>query len=101
MPNGKSAYPLCTVHLLIHDRCFYFFNFTVEIIVVYLFAAVRIDLLFYVPDGSKGPGDYSRPVDNTVEKQSSPQEQDRDVASGRWSSHSEAQTAVAEEEAKL
>lgn len=40
--------------------CFYIFIFTVEIIVVALYAAARIDQRFYVPDGSKGPGDYSR-----------------------------------------
>lgn len=40
--------------------CFYFFNFTVEFIVVVLFVALRIDLLFHIPDGSHGPYSYSR-----------------------------------------
>jgi hypothetical protein len=40
--------------------CFYVFYFTVEIVVVYLYIALRVDQLFYVPDGSKGPGDYVR-----------------------------------------
>lgn len=40
--------------------CFYFFNFTLELIVVVLYTALRIDLLFHVPDGSKGPYSYSR-----------------------------------------
>lgn len=40
--------------------CFYVFIFTVEIIVVALYAVGRIDQRFYVPDGSKGPGDYSK-----------------------------------------
>jgi hypothetical protein len=38
--------------------CFYFFNFTMEIIVVYLYILLRVDRRFYIPDGSKGPGDY-------------------------------------------
>jgi len=40
--------------------CFYFFNFTLEIIVVYLYIILRVDLRFHIPDGSKGPGDYVR-----------------------------------------
>jgi len=43
--------------------CFYFFNFTVELIVVVLYITLRIDLLFHVPDGSKGPYSYSRGKD--------------------------------------
>lgn len=39
--------------------CFYFFNFTIEITVVYLFLALRVDRRFHVPNGSKGPGDYT------------------------------------------
>jgi hypothetical protein len=39
--------------------CFYFFNFTLEIIVIYLYIILRIDRRFHVPNGSKGPGDYS------------------------------------------
>lgn len=39
--------------------CFYFFDFTVEIIVVYLYILLRIDRRFHIPDGAKGPGDYS------------------------------------------
>ncbi|KAI1624527.1 hypothetical protein EDD37DRAFT_416198 [Exophiala viscosa] len=40
--------------------CFYFFNFLLEIIVVYLYIILRVDLRFHIPDGSKGPGDYVR-----------------------------------------
>lgn len=39
--------------------CFYFFNFVIETIVIYLYIAVRVDRRFYVPNGSKGAGDYS------------------------------------------
>jgi hypothetical protein len=42
--------------------CFYVFNFTVEIIVVYLYLILRVDRRFHIPNGSKGPGDY---VDET------------------------------------
>lgn len=38
--------------------CFYFFNFVIEIIVVYLYLLVRVDRRFIIPNGSKGPGDY-------------------------------------------
>jgi len=41
----------------------YFFNFTVEFIVILLYIALRIDLLFHTPDGSKGPYSYSRRAD--------------------------------------
>ncbi|RMZ88992.1 hypothetical protein DV736_g3785, partial [Chaetothyriales sp. CBS 134916] len=39
---------------------FYFFNFTLEIIVIYLYLAARVDRRFHIPDGAKGPGDYSQ-----------------------------------------
>lgn len=38
---------------------FYLTGFTLEIIVVYLYAISRIDLRFWVPNGSSQPGDYS------------------------------------------
>ncbi|KEF55466.1 uncharacterized protein A1O9_08216 [Exophiala aquamarina CBS 119918] len=40
--------------------CFYFFNFVIEIIVIYLCLLVRVDRRFIIPNGSKGPGDYVR-----------------------------------------
>lgn len=39
---------------------FYCFNFLTEIFVVVLFAAGRVDLRFFVPNGAKKTGDYSR-----------------------------------------
>ncbi|KAH8808936.1 hypothetical protein F5884DRAFT_387424 [Xylogone sp. PMI_703] len=39
--------------------CFYLFDFTVEIIVVYLSVIMRIDKRFHIPNGSMGPGSYS------------------------------------------
>ncbi|KAH0557074.1 hypothetical protein GP486_005138 [Trichoglossum hirsutum] len=41
--------------------CFYTFVFTVEIIVIIIYAIVRVDRRFHIPDGSKGPGDYGGP----------------------------------------
>ncbi|KAH6676413.1 hypothetical protein B0J14DRAFT_353920 [Halenospora varia] len=40
--------------------CFYISNFTIEIIIVYLYAIMRVDRRFVVPNGCHGPGDYSR-----------------------------------------
>ncbi|KAF3030320.1 hypothetical protein E8E12_000261 [Didymella heteroderae] len=40
--------------------CFYAFNFVPEIIVLVMYAVVRVDLRFHVPDGAKRAGDYSR-----------------------------------------
>jgi hypothetical protein len=39
--------------------CFYVFNFVVEVIVVYLYAILRVDLRFHIPDGAKGHGSYA------------------------------------------
>ena len=39
--------------------CFYVFNFAIEVVVTWLYVIVRVDRRFYVPNGSKGPGDYS------------------------------------------
>ncbi|KAF2873452.1 hypothetical protein BDV95DRAFT_343859 [Massariosphaeria phaeospora] len=38
--------------------CFYVFNFLVEILVVYFYAIMRVDLRFHIPNGAKGPGSY-------------------------------------------
>lgn len=40
--------------------CFYIFNFTVEIIVILLYVVVRVDQRFWVPNGARAAGDYSR-----------------------------------------
>jgi hypothetical protein len=42
--------------------CFYLFNFTIEIIVIFLYAIVRVDMRFHVPNGSHGPGHYSNGI---------------------------------------
>lgn len=40
--------------------CFYVFNFTIEILILGVLTTSRVDKRFYVPDGCKGPGDYTR-----------------------------------------
>ena len=39
--------------------CFYIFNLTVEILVIFLYLVVRVDRRFWVPNGSRAAGDYS------------------------------------------
>ncbi|KAI9745747.1 MAG: hypothetical protein M1818_001283 [Claussenomyces sp. TS43310] len=39
--------------------CFYCFNFTIEIIVIYTYALIRIDRRFYIPNGARGAGSYA------------------------------------------
>lgn len=41
---------------------FYTTQFAVEVLVLALYAAARIDLRFHVPDGAAGPGDYAAGV---------------------------------------
>ena len=47
--------------------CFYIFNLVVEVVVIYLYVAVRVDKRFWVPNGSHAAGDYSR-KESTGEK---------------------------------
>ncbi len=57
--NYKTPRPLNDPAPYHNKACFYIFNVTVEILVVILYIAVRVDKRFHVPNGSKGPGDYS------------------------------------------
>ncbi|KNG46972.1 sequence-specific DNA binding RNA polymerase II transcription factor [Stemphylium lycopersici] len=51
---------------------FYIFNFLVEIQTVLMYAILRVDLRWYIPDGANGPGSYARPqVQQDVEMQDS------------------------------
>ncbi|KAJ8112869.1 hypothetical protein OPT61_g4866 [Boeremia exigua] len=52
-----------------HKAAFYVVNFAVEIVVVALYAGMRVDRRFWVPDGAKGPGSYERR--EAIEKQGS------------------------------
>ncbi|EXJ94161.1 hypothetical protein A1O1_02554 [Capronia coronata CBS 617.96] len=54
--------------------CFYFFNFILEILVIYMYLIVRVDRRFWVPDGSKGPGDYLSGGNKGQEKQAAPED---------------------------
>ena len=56
-PNGSSLEVPEPSYL--SKACFYIFNFTIEISIVYFWLAVRIDKRFYVPDGAKGPFSYA------------------------------------------
>ncbi|KAI0164598.1 hypothetical protein GGR57DRAFT_449857 [Xylariaceae sp. FL1272] len=50
---------------------FYVFNFVLEILILSIFTFTRVDKRFHIPNGSKGPGDYSRPAsesETTIEK---------------------------------
>ncbi|KAK5019198.1 hypothetical protein LTR16_000763 [Cryomyces antarcticus] len=39
--------------------CFYIFNFTVEILIIYSYLVLRVDKRFIIRNGAKGPGSYS------------------------------------------
>ena len=58
---GTNYFPRPIAHpAWYHSKpVFYCINFLIEIIVVALFAVIRVDKRFHVPDGSKGPGHYS------------------------------------------
>ncbi|KAI4241966.1 MAG: hypothetical protein L6R42_011143, partial [Xanthoria sp. 1 TBL-2021] len=58
--NFKTPRPIDNPPTYYNKGCFYFFNLTVEVLVIFLYLVVRVDRRFHVPDGSKGPGDYSR-----------------------------------------
>ncbi|KAL1963103.1 hypothetical protein VTN77DRAFT_8646 [Rasamsonia byssochlamydoides] len=50
--NYKTPRPLNDPAWYDHKACFYVFNFTIEILVVYIYLLGRVDQRFYVPDGS-------------------------------------------------
>lgn len=58
MPQHRL--PLTKSVPYLSKACFYVFYFTLENLVIWGYLFVRIDRVFYVPDGSKGPGDYSK-----------------------------------------
>ncbi|MBE3050023.1 DUF3112 domain-containing protein [Candidatus Bathyarchaeota archaeon] len=45
-----------------HKAAFYCVNFVIELIVVYLYALIRFDRRFHIPNGSSAPGHYSNGV---------------------------------------
>jgi hypothetical protein len=50
-----------------HKAAFYCVNFVIELIVVYLYALMRFDRRFHIPDGSSAPGHYSGGVPKAKE----------------------------------
>lgn len=62
--------PPTTTDVLYSKAVFYPTQFTLEILVVAMYALLRFDLLFHIPNGSSGPGDYSRATENDPEKAS-------------------------------
>lgn len=57
--NFKTPRPRTDSPWYFSKACFYIFNFVVEILVIYLYLIIRVDKRFHIPDGAKGPGDYS------------------------------------------
>lgn len=49
--------------------CFYLFNFTIEWIVVALYAIMRVDKRFIIPNGAHGPGSYTKQAVNEAGQQ--------------------------------
>ncbi|KAI8935146.1 hypothetical protein NX059_007739 [Plenodomus lindquistii] len=48
-----------------HKAPFYIFNFALEIVIVYFYAIMRVDLRFHIPNGAKGPGSYAKQAEPT------------------------------------
>jgi hypothetical protein len=48
---------------------FYMMNFGVEILVLYMYALMRVDIRFHVPNGAKGPGSYTVAAENRDEEE--------------------------------
>ncbi|KAI1868553.1 uncharacterized protein JN550_006469 [Neoarthrinium moseri] len=69
-----------------HKACYYCFNYAIEIIVSTLYAAVRFDRRFHIPDGAKGPGDYAQGVTgprvNTEEEAFGPERSEDEATIG-------------------
>lgn len=49
--------------------CYYVFYYTLEVLYIYSYFAVRFDKRFHVPEGSKGPGDYSKAFSNEKDEE--------------------------------
>lgn len=60
--------PPTTTDVLYGKPVFYTTQFMIEIIIVVMYALLRFDLLFHIPNGSSGPGDYSAGKYNDTEK---------------------------------
>ena len=65
--NFMPPRPITNPPPYFHKACFYIFDFTIEIIIVYLYLVMRVDRRFHIPNGSKAPGDYTRQAHTTKE----------------------------------
>jgi hypothetical protein len=73
--NGTVSMPW-----YLSKAAFYCFNFVTEMLVIIMFAIVRVDLRFYVPNGSRKSGDYSRSrVDLHEENERNLNESEKDL----------------------
>ena len=52
-----------------HRAAYYCFNYVLELIVVYMYGIARFDRRFHVPNGSSGPGDYSKGLGLSVNRE--------------------------------
>lgn len=66
---------------------FYIFDFSMEVLTVYLYAFLRIDRRFHVPNGSHGPGSY-----RTGAGSAAAEEAERQSSSRRFNVHTEEET---------
>jgi hypothetical protein len=66
--NWMPPRPITDSPWYFSKACFYIFNFSLEILLLCLLTFSRIDKRFYVPNGSKRAGDYSRLAEEGQEK---------------------------------
>lgn len=64
-----------------HKACFYIFNFTLELLIVYIYLLGRVDQRFYVPDGSSKVKHY-RGLDTKTDERSEMGQAAGDAESG-------------------
>ncbi|SPO03223.1 uncharacterized protein DNG_05905 [Cephalotrichum gorgonifer] len=62
--GSYAVRPLTAPGWFHHKAAFYVVNFALEIIVLYMYALMRFDKRFHIPDGSSAPGHYTNGVPN-------------------------------------
>jgi len=84
---GTAYVPAPRAHPAWYDSkaCFYCFNFVIEIIVVYLYAIMRVDKRFHVPDKAHKQGDYTKPVEDEPHRLEEGKEKDGGMVEKRRS----------------
>jgi hypothetical protein len=68
--NWVPSVPITDSPWYFSKACFYVFNFSLEIVILCVLTFTRIDKKFFVPNGAKNPGDYTKLADDrtSVEK---------------------------------